>query len=63
MSTANSAEFLTTTTVKDDFSYDRRKLTELGVNTEFLKFMNDEQARELLKSLLYLIVKKQDGYA
>ncbi|AIF84546.1 hypothetical protein NTE_02497 [Candidatus Nitrososphaera evergladensis SR1] len=63
MSTANSAEFLTTTTVEDDFSYDRRKLTELGVNTEFLKFMNDEQARELLKSLLYLIVKKQDGYA
>lgn len=48
---------------KDDAMYDRHKLAELGVNPEFLKFMNDEQAKELLKSMLYLIIKKQDGYA
>lgn len=49
--------------VKDDSKYDRYKLAQLGVASEFLKFMNDEQAKELLKSLLYLIIKRQDGYA
>lgn len=48
---------------KDESMYDRYKLAQLGVDPEFLKFMNDDQAKELLKSLLYLIMKKQDGYA
>ncbi|AIC16200.1 hypothetical protein [Nitrososphaera viennensis] len=48
---------------KDGSMYDRHKLIELGVAPGFLKFMDDEQARELLKGLLYLIIKKQDGYA
>ncbi|AIF84239.1 hypothetical protein NTE_02185 [Candidatus Nitrososphaera evergladensis SR1] len=49
-------------TKKEDKEYDRRKLIELGVDPEFLKFLSDEQARELLKAMLYLITKSQDGY-
>ncbi|MEO9364115.1 MAG: hypothetical protein ABI348_09460 [Nitrososphaera sp.] len=59
---ANSVEALTRV-IKDDSSYDRHKLIELGVDPECLKFVNDRQARELLKALLYLIAKKQDGFA
>jgi len=50
-------------TENDDSKYDRRKLIQLGVDQEFLNFMDDDQARELLKGMLYLIAKKQDGYA
>lgn len=50
-------------TENDDSKYDRRKLIQLGVDPEFLNFMDDDQARELLKGMLYLIAKKQDGYA
>lgn len=52
-----------TSIAKPDSSYDKYKLIELGVNPEFLKFMDDLQAKELVKGLLYLIVKKQDGFA
>jgi hypothetical protein len=50
-------------TENDDSQYDRHKLIQLGVDPEFLNFMDDDQARELLKGMLYLIAKKQDGYA
>lgn len=50
-------------TENDDSKYDRHKLIQLGVDPEFLNFMDDDQARELLKGMLYLIAKKQDGYA
>ncbi|AIF84312.1 hypothetical protein NTE_02258 [Candidatus Nitrososphaera evergladensis SR1] len=48
---------------KEGATYDRHKLIELGINPELLKDLNDEQAKELLKAIIYLIVKKQDGYA
>jgi hypothetical protein len=48
---------------RDDTMYDCQKLAELGVNQEFLNFVNDEEAKELLKSMLYRIIKKHDGYA
>lgn len=60
MSERNSTKVLTE---KDDSMYDRHKLVQLGVDPEFLKFMDDEQTRELLKGMLYLIIKKQDGFA
>ena len=50
-------------TENDDSKYDRHKLIQLGVDPEFLNFMDYDQARELLIGMLYLIVKKQDGYA
>jgi hypothetical protein len=59
---SNSAATVLSNNAKTDPQYDRYKLTELGVKPEFLNFMNDEQRLELLKSLLYLIVKIQDGY-
>ena len=62
LSSADSEEALTSI-AKPDSSYDKHKLIELGVNPEFLKFMNDVQAKELVKGLLYLIAKKQDGFA
>ncbi len=49
-------------TKRDDSMYVRSKLVQLGVSEELLNQLNDVQRKELLKSMLYLIVKKQDGY-
>jgi hypothetical protein len=49
-------------TKRDDSIYVRSKLVQLGVSEELLNQLNDVQRKELLKSMLYLIVKKQDGY-
>ncbi len=49
-------------TKRDDSMYVRSKLVQLGVSEELLNQLNDIQRKELLKSMLYLIVKKQDGY-
>lgn len=60
MSNEESAEVIPE---RDDSTYDRHNLAELGVNPEILKFLNDGQAKELLKAMLYFIAKKQDGHA
>jgi len=62
MSNANYLE-VTRKTRRDDTSYDRHKLIELGIHPEFIGLLNEHQAKELLKSMLYHIVKKQDGFA
>lgn len=37
--------------------WDRTKLAELGVNADFIKKLNDRQARDLVRGLLYLFEK------
>ncbi len=47
---------------KDVSQYDRYKLVELGVARELLDELDDKQAKELLKSMLYFMARKQDGF-
>ncbi|AIF82319.1 hypothetical protein NTE_00237 [Candidatus Nitrososphaera evergladensis SR1] len=38
-------------------NWDRIKLAELGVNTDFIRKLDDGQARDLVRGLLYLFEK------
>lgn len=38
-------------------NWDRAKLAELGVNADFIRKLNDRQARDLVRGLLYLFEK------
>lgn len=43
--------------------WDIAKLLELGVSEELVKELSDNEIRDLLKGLLYLKVKYEDGHS
>ncbi|WP_148699852.1 hypothetical protein [Candidatus Nitrososphaera evergladensis] len=62
MPKSRSTELLASTTNKDDDS-PRTTLIEMGVSVDFVKRLNEVQARDLLKGITYIHPRKAQRIA